>query len=51
MGQNNDKQTVWHTFHNEVITAQQKVTFLTTTGCKENRFYSLPFGQAQASIY
>ena len=21
------------------------------TGCKENHFYSLPFGQAEASIY
>ena len=21
------------------------------TGCKENHFYSLPFGQAKASIY
>ena len=22
-----------------------------TSGCKENHFYSLPFGQAEASIY
>ena len=24
---------------------------LVYTGCKENHFYSLPFGQAEASIY
>ena len=24
---------------------------LVRTGCKENHFYSLPFGQAEASIY
>ena len=23
----------------------------TESGCKENHFYSLPFGQAEASIY
>ena len=48
MGQNNDKQTLWYTFHNKQYqsfnTAQQKVTFVTTTGSKENCFYSLPFG-------
>ena len=25
--------------------------YVTQLGCKENRFYSLPFGQAEASIY
>ena len=27
------------------------ITLLPFTGCKENHFYSLPFGQAEASIY
>ena len=26
-------------------------TRLNATGCKENHFYSLPFGQAEANIY
>ena len=26
-------------------------TLYLETGCKENHFYSLPFGQAEASIY
>ena len=25
--------------------------FVAQAGCKENQFYSLPFGQAEASIY
>ena len=30
----------------QYVTVQVKLT-----GCKENRFYSLPFGQAEATIY
>ena len=29
----------------------EKVNFTEITGCKENHFYSLPFGQVESRIY
>ena len=39
---------MWHALELKQL-YKKKTT--TTTGCKENHFYSLPFGQAEASIY
>ena len=36
-------------YANEVIIVTQ--TALVSAGCKESQFYSLPFGQAIASMY
>ena len=38
-------------YANEVKLKQKKNKNYLRSGCKENHFYSLPFGQAEASIY
>ena len=34
-----------------VIGYQREFCVVNRAGCKENHFYSLPFGQAEANIY
>ena len=38
-------------FDNEKKFLRLENSFPPPPGCKENHFYSLPFGQAEASIY
>ena len=42
----------WIPFGQQLSCGEDKTwTWRPWTGCKENYFYSLPFGQAEASIY
>ena len=39
------------TLCNEVLDLTNDFLYVRDTECKENHFYSLPFGQAEGSIY